>query len=204
MPEWVWIATAAMAGLAALFSALAFLRVGTRPSSGHITVEQISELFRGEGERLRQAGEEQARASRQELGGNLRGFQELTVRSFRDLGDSLGTNIKGFGDTLDSGIKAINERAISIATKLDHDMARMAEEARNNREILRQTIETKLDGAADKQAGAAKDFREQMTESFRGLGNSVAQTLTQLSERQKERLDQVSEALRMQSEKQEK
>ncbi len=85
-------------------------------------------------------------------------------------GDSLGADVKEFGDRLDKGVKTIDERAAAIGAKLDQDMTRMGEEATKNRDALRQTIEAKLDGAATKQTGAAKDLREEMTGSFQSAG----------------------------------
>jgi len=50
----------------------------------------------------------------------------------------------------------------------------MGEEAARNRDALRQTIETKLDDAATKQATAARELREEMTASFGSLSEGSA------------------------------
>ncbi len=144
------------------------------------------------------------RALRQELGDNLRGFQETTLKVFREFGDSIGADVKEFGSRLDKGVQAIDDRAAAIGAELDQDTARMGEEATKNRDALRQTIEGKLDDAATKQTAAAKGLREEMTGSFQGLGRIVSETLTQLGEQQKERLEHVTTALSTLSEKQER
>ena len=141
---------------------------------------------------------------RQELADNLRGFQDTTLKVFREFGDSLGAEVKEFGNRLDKGVSTIDERAAAIGTKLDQDMARIGEEATKNRDALRQTIEGKLDSAATKQTGAAKDLREEMTGSFEKLGRTVSETLTQLGEHQKERLENVTTAVTALSEKHER
>ncbi|HEV7968099.1 MAG TPA: hypothetical protein VGP19_11030 [Candidatus Acidoferrales bacterium] len=41
---------------------------------------------------------------------------------FREFGDSNGAEGKKFGDLLDKGVKAIDERAAAIGSKLDQDM----------------------------------------------------------------------------------
>ena len=204
MTLWIVILAALLAGAAALFAFLAFIRSGDRKPGNEVTAGQVSELLRNESDRIRQAGDEHARALRQELADNLRGFQETTLKVFREFGDSLGGEVKEFGARLDKGVKAIDERAGAIGSKLDQDMGRMGEEATKNRDALRQTIEAKLDGAATKQTGAAKDLREEMTGSFQRLGNTVSETLAQLGEQQKERLEHVTTALSALSEKQER
>ena len=116
----------------------------------------------------------------------------------------IGGDVKEFGNRLDKGVRTIDERAAAIGSKLDQDMTRMGEEATKNRDALRQTIEAKLDGAATKQTGAAKDLREEMTGSFEKLGRTVSETLSQLGERQRERLENVTTAVTALSEKQER
>jgi DNA recombination protein RmuC len=201
---WVVILATVLTGVAALFAFLAYVRGGGRKSGREVTTEQVSQLLRNESDRIRQGADEHARALRQELADNLRGFQETTLKVFREFGDSLGAEVKEFGNRLDNGVKTIDERAAAIGSKLDQDMSRMGEEATKNRDALRQTIEAKLDGAATKQTGAAKDLREEMTGSFEKMGRTVSETLTQLGEHQKERLDNVTTAVTALSEKQER
>lgn len=69
MPFWVTILAAVLAGTAALFAFLAFIR--TRRAGNEVTAEQVSELLRNESDRIRLASDEQARALRQELADNL-------------------------------------------------------------------------------------------------------------------------------------
>lgn len=204
MADWVSVIVIILSGTAAVFSLMAFLRVSRGNDGRQLTQEQVSQLLRDEGDRIRLSGEEQSRGLRQELGENVRGFQDTTLKAFRELGDALGSQVKEFGGRLDAGVKAIDERAIAIGTKLDQDIARMGDEANRNRDTLRQAIEAKLDNAALKQASAAKELREEMTSSFQRLGSNVAETLNQVSAQQKERLDNVTTALAALTEKQER
>jgi len=204
MIAWAIVLAAVLAGVALLFSLLALVRSEARKPGSEITADKMSELIRNESDRIRQAGDEHARALRQELADNFRGFQETTLKVFREFGDSLGGEVKEFGARLDTSVKAIDERAAAIGSKLDQDIARMGEEATRNRDTLRQTIEGKLDGAATKQTSAAKDLREEMTGSFQKLGGVVSETLAQLGEHQKERLEHVTTALSALSEKHER
>ncbi len=185
-----------------LLSLLPFFR-GSRLNL-QITPEIVSRLMRDESEQIHKSGDDQARGLRQEHGENLRGFQETTLRGFRDLGDRLEAQVKEFGTKLDGGIIAIHDRSAAIAVKLDQVIARMGEEASRNGDTLRQSIEVKLDDASTKQSTAAREFREEMTGSFRQLGASIAETLGTISEHQKERLEKVTAALDLMSEKQER
>lgn len=203
MALWVDILVAVLAGIGAVFAFLAFIRGGKRPAN-ELTAEHVSQLVRNESERVRQAGDEQARALRQELANNLRGFQETTLTVFREFGDGLGSQVKEFGNRLDAGINKIDDRAAAIGTKLDLDIGRMGEEATKNRDALRQTIEAKLDGAASAQATAAKGLREEMVGSFQQFGRAVSETVAQFGEQQKERLEQVTSAVSSLSDKQER
>ena len=195
------IVAAVLAGVAALFSILAFIRSGNRSSVDPMTQEQYSQSLRAEADRIRQGAEDNARGVRQELVNNIRGFQETTFRAFRDLGSSLGSEVKEFGVRLDNGIEAIDDRTGTIAAKLDKDIGRMSEEATKNREQLRQSIEAKLEDARANQGTTARELREEMTGSFQLLGSAVTNTLNQLGEQQKERLGNVTNAVDSLSEK---
>ena len=203
MLSWI-IVLAILTCILAILETLTFIRVGKPKPSNDLNAEQISQLLRNESDRTRQIGDEQARALRQEITDNLRGFQETTLKLFRELSDSLAADVTEFGNRLDKGIKAIDERTAGISSQLDQGMTRMGDEATRNRDTLRQTIEARLDSAAEKQGGAAKNLREEMTGSFQKLGSTVSDILTQLSQQQKERLEQVTAALSALSEKQER
>ena len=195
------IATSA-AAISAMFAIVTLLRVRQIPTV--LRPEQLAELLRGEVEHVRQFGEAQSRGLREELGGGLRGFQDSTLKAFRELGDALGARISEFGMRMDAGVKSIDDRSTAIAKKLDDDIAHLGEEAANAREVLRHTIEVKLDDTATKTALAAADSRQEMIANFQRLGSGVANTLSQLGEQQKERLDNVGLALRKLTDTQER
>jgi DNA recombination protein RmuC len=199
MPDWLVYVNLTLAAAAALFAFLAFLRAG-----GGTTQEQISRLLRIEADQARQSAEGHARNLRQELNDNLRGFQETTLKAFRELGNVLANQIKEFGTRLDGGLKEIDERTAGIRTKLDFDIAHMGEEANRHRDVLRQTIEAKLDDATVKQAAAGKEAREEITGSFRQLNTGVADTLDRVGALQKERLENFTKSLDALIEKQDK
>jgi DNA recombination protein RmuC len=80
----------------------------------------------------------------------------------------------------------------------------MGTEAAKNRDALRQQIETKLDGAGDKQAEHSKSLREELNGSFKHLGDHIATTLTDLGHQQKERLETTTKALQTLTDKNDK
>lgn len=204
MPEWLLIVNLFVASAGTLFAVLVFVRLGWIKIGGTLLQDQLSQSLRAENDRARQAADDHARNLRQELHDNLRGFQETTLKGFRELGDLLASQIKEFGTRLDAGLKQIDDRTVGIRAKLDVDIAHMADEANQHRDVLRQAIEAKLDDAAHRQAAAAKDAREEITGSFRQLGTAVADTLSRAGDQQKERLDNVIRSLDTLIEKHEK
>jgi DNA recombination protein RmuC len=204
MPEWVLVVNVLIAGVSALFAILVFFQFSRMSGAGSFLQDQLSQILRGENDRARQAADDHARNLRQELNENLRGFQETTLKGFRELGDVLASQIREFGTRLAAGLKQIDERAAGIRTKLDADIAHMAEQANQHRDLLRQSIESKLDDAAAKQGTAGKEAREEITGSFRQLGTAVADTLSRAGDQQKERLENVTRSLDALVEKHEK
>jgi DNA recombination protein RmuC len=65
-------------------------------------------------------------------------------------------------------------------------------------------VEAKFNDSGAKQAGAARELREEMTGSFQKLGINVATTLKELGDHQRERLDNVTAAIRALTEKNER
>lgn len=188
MVELLTAATFLVACVAALFAFLAFLRSARPKLVDPVVTAPLGQLLRVETDRLYHASETQSRNLRQEL-------IDTTLKSFRELGDGINTQVKGFGGLLEVGIKAIDGRTQTISTKLDEDIAAMGREANQHRDTLRQAIEAKLDDASAKNTTAAKEAREEITASFRNLGSNVDLTLQRIAEQQKERLEGVTRAL---------
>jgi DNA recombination protein RmuC len=176
MEYWIVIVSvvAVVVGAAALVLALLAMQHGTNAGLA-LTEAQLAELLRTESDRMRAANEEQVRGLRQEL-----------------------------GDRLDKGIRAIDDRATAIGKKLDGDLARMGDEAMQNRDVLRKSVEDKLDSASTKQSSASKELRDEVNAGLERLGNKTSDTLVQIGNQQKERLDNVGEQLRTQADKHEK
>jgi DNA recombination protein RmuC len=190
------------AWLAAAFAALGFFRAKAAPQL--LTAQVAAQLLRSETDILRSAVEDQAGRLRQELNQSLKGFQELTVAAFGGLRDGIDGQVRGFGERLDGGIKAIDERAAAIATKLNDEMAQMRAEANADREVLRALIEQKLDHSIGQQADASKILRDELGGNFHRLGTRVSDSLAEAGQIQKERLENITGALTGLTEKLEK
>jgi DNA recombination protein RmuC len=108
------------------------------------------------------------------------------------------------GGRLDGGVKMIDERVQGMAAKLDQDISQMGKEANSGRDILRDSIERRLEEASEKQAVAAKESRDEITSSFRKLGGDVRDTLDRATQEQSAGLKGIAEALGSLTEKQEK
>jgi DNA recombination protein RmuC len=169
-----------------------------------LTEQSAGRILRSETDIVRGAFDEQGRRLRQELNLSLKGFQELTVTAFGSLRDGIESQVRGFGERLDAGIKIIDERAAGIAIKLNDDIAQMRSEANTGRETLRNLIEQKLDLSARQQADSSKVLRDELSENFQRLGARVSQSLGESNLMQKERLDGVASAVSVLSEKLEK
>jgi methyl-accepting chemotaxis protein len=165
MAEWLLVTNLAVTALSLLLALLVLVRVVRMNRPGTSVQDQLVRVLRTENDLARQAADGQARILRQEVNDNLRGFHETTVKTFRELGEVLASQIRDFGSRLDVGLKQISERTTGISTKLDSDIAHMAEEANQHRELLRHAIEIKLDGAASQQAGSAKEARPTVGQS---------------------------------------
>ncbi|MGB5948371.1 MAG: DNA recombination protein RmuC [Parvibaculum sp.] len=170
---------------AAIFAFLAFRRSAKEANGEGIADEiadKIANVIRTETDRVRSETQTQALLTRQELGDNLRGFQ-----------DSLAQR-------LDSGIEAIRTPVATIGQKLDHDMARMEIEAAKSREALGQSITESLDAANQRAQSAARELREELTGNFAKTSDQLAATLLQLGGQQRERLEKVEQGLALMTE----
>ena len=96
--------------LAAAFAILCFLK--SRQPTELLTTRNAAQLLRSETEIVRIAIYDHGRGLRQELG-----------QSFGILRDGIEAQVRSFGDRLNGGVKAIDDRAASIASKLNDDMA---------------------------------------------------------------------------------
>jgi hypothetical protein len=109
------------ASIAAVFAILCFFRIRTPVAA--LTKETAAPILRSETEIVRTALQDQARWLRQELGQSLTSFQEMMLTTFGTIRDGIDGQVRGVGERLDAGIKAIDERAAGISTKLDNDIA---------------------------------------------------------------------------------
>ena len=134
-----------------------------------------------------------ARILREELGAN-----------FGTLRDGIDVQMRGFGERLDDGVKATSERVTAISTKLTHDMEQMRAEANTGRENLRGLIEQKLEQNIAQQSDSAKVLREELGGNFERLGIRVKDCLAETGRIQLERLENVTTALSVLTEKSEK
>src|SRR5437588_12485303 len=107
--------SSASAVIAAVFAILCFLR--TRTAVPALTKESAVPILRSETEIVRTAVQDQARWLRQEIGQSLSSFQEMIVTTFGTMRDGIDGQVRGFGERLDVGIKAIDQRAAGIAIK---------------------------------------------------------------------------------------
>lgn len=190
------VAIAIFAALAAVFSILGYLR-GPGPGANEPNSDQLTQLLRGESDRIRQAGDDQARELRAELANNLTRFQDANLAFFGELRRGIELRVTNFCDTVEKGMHAADVRGSAVATKLDEGLAQIVREAAANRDALGQTVDKKLDDSTEQQMLTARNLREEIFGSFGKLGENVTHallTLTQNQERSQEALKQTVEA----------
>jgi DNA recombination protein RmuC len=159
MVIWITGLGAFFSFIAAILAGLAFLFVyGWRTTQRSVTVEQIAEVSRSETDKIRQFGDGHARSLREELGARI-----------------------------DGGIRTINENTVGIGTKLDQEIARMGQEAQQNRDGLRQAIESALTQYGTHQ----KERLENVTSALGALTEKQEKSLDALRQSVEGRLDTI-------------
>jgi DNA recombination protein RmuC len=186
----------------ALFAVLCFVRV--RPQGAVLTEQAAAHILRSETDILRAAIEDQARSLRQEMLRILAGLQEVTLKTFSTLRDGIDGQVRNFGERLDGSVKATEESVATISLKLVHDMEQMRSEANGARENMRALIEQKLEQNIMQQSENAKILREELGGNFEGLRARVTESLAETGRIQLERLDNVTAALGVLTDKSEK
>jgi DNA recombination protein RmuC len=178
------IAAAVFSLIAALFAVLTFFKAKNEgnPTTGNDA--GITEVIRNEADRARQAVDEQSRGTRQELGDSIRGLQETLFQR------------------LESGIEKVQAPVTAIGRKLDEDMIKMAQEAGQNRDHLRQSIESKLDAASLRNEEAARGLREELTGHFGITTRLLSDTLKGFGDNQHQRLSEMKQQIGEMTDKQ--
>jgi DNA recombination protein RmuC len=165
-------------------------------------VDSVADVVRQEVDRTRSDADEKSRGLRQEVGENIRGFQDSTLLAFGQLSDQLGGKVGEFSKKLDDGLVANQDRIQGIGRKLDEDIARMGKEAGEGREKLRGAIDEKLSAFGQQSTDAGQALRVELAQNFKDLGGSMSRLLEQLGTQQKERLEKVASELAGLTEKQ--
>ncbi len=172
--------TLAFSALAALLALLALLGMGRKSTDRADPAETV----RIEADRIRGDNAEQSRGLRQEIGASLE-RQQATLEQ-----------------RLDSGVAGLRMPVEEIKQKLDADIAKMGVEAGQGRELLRATVEGKLDAFGDRQMNVARDLRTDLVDSFARTTATLAQTIKDLGTQQQERLEKVAAELKGMSDRQ--
>ena len=178
------IAATVFSLVAALFAVLTFFRAKTGTGSTVNNDTGFTEIIRNEADRTRQAADEQARGTRQEFADSVRGLQDTLLQR------------------LDGGIEKVQKPITDISRKLDEDLMNMAQAAGQNRDLLRQSIEGKLDGASLRNEEAARALREELTGHFDKTTRLLSDTLKGFGDSQHQRLGEMKQQIGEMSDKQ--
>jgi DNA recombination protein RmuC len=179
LPDILIIAVLALSAIAAVSAFLVLIGLGRKSIADQQTLaaETMATAIRTEADRTRTDIADQSRGLREELNGSIRRFED------------------SFATRLDAGIENIRAPVAAIGQKLDADIARMAQEASENRDRLRESIETKLDSTDLRFANSARELREELTNNFSSSSNSLVATLQGFGQIQKDQLEKVEREL---------
>jgi DNA recombination protein RmuC len=111
------------------------------------------------------------------------------------LSEQLLRQVDSFGQRLESSNKTTETRINDIGTKLNADIGRMEQGAVATSEGLRSIVERKLDQSGATQSESARNLREELSGSFQRMRQGVSETLGEISNHQKERLDATKLAI---------
>ncbi|UGV27462.1 DNA recombination protein RmuC [Rhodopseudomonas boonkerdii] len=187
------IATLALAFIAALFAIVAVIVVVRRPLA--LERAEVSELLRFEGDAIRAASDAEIRAVRQELVQTINQQQGAAATMMLKLSEQLLRQVDSFGLRLETSNKTTEGRINEIGTKLNTDIGRMEQGAAAHSEALRTMVERKLDQSGAAHADSARNLREELSGSFQRMRQGVSETLGEISNHQKERLDATKLAI---------
>lgn len=179
--------------------------------------DDIAPLLREEVERVRRAGEDQARLLRQELLDGLRGAQETVHATVRELNQTFSHQSRRNAELLNDAIRALETRLDATIARQGADVAalrvELVAEGRRIAEILRTTaheldaagerrqralaeaIGVKFGHVADSGAGLA-GLRDDQIAGLQRLDARITEALSQLGVQQVTRLEQVAQSLR--------
>lgn len=160
MPDTLIYVILVLSLLAALGSMTSVV-VGLRQRG--VAAPDFAGLMRQEADRLRAAADDQARALREEVGGNIRGVL-----------DSLLTR-------LDAEVGRIDTRVGGMDMKLDENLRRLGLEATQHRDGLRQVIDMKLEEAVQRQSTTLTTIGDQQKERLEAVNNSLEQQSQKLA-----------------------
>jgi DNA recombination protein RmuC len=193
MIEIVPAATFIVTIIAATFAVLAFISIRRAPAP--LARMDVSELVRFEGDAVRAAAESNTHTLRLEIGQTLSQNQSAALDMILKLSEHLLKQVDGFGVRLEASNKITELRVTEIGSKLNSDIEQMGQAANSNRETLRGLIEQKLDVSVTAHAEAARNLREELSSSFQRMRQGISETLNEISNHQKERLEASKQAI---------
>jgi DNA recombination protein RmuC len=194
------VATFLIALLATILAFLAYLAARRIPAP--IAKADFIEMLRRESESLREASEANSWALRIEIGQVLSQNQIAALDVISKQSEQLIMQVDVFGTRLEAINRTTESRINEIGTKLNSDIEQLGQAAASNRETLRSLIEQKLDSSAAAHVEAARDLREELGASFQRMRLGISETLNDLGNLQKERLEANRQAIENLAERQ--
>ena len=133
-----------------------------------------------------------------------RSFREEMTASFGNLGSGVGETLGQIGSQQKERLDLVTAALGALSDKHERTQESFRSSIEARLDVHRAESATKLEDATSKQAAAAKEQREELSSHLSGLGSKVAETMVQIGEHQRERLEDVRTSLGALAEKQER
>ncbi len=141
-------------------------------------------VLTGSGERLERTLRDEAGRSREEASAGGKALREEVAGQILTLGESLTGNIRRLGEIQ-------KEKLEAVAAQIE----KLMERQRQDQAELRKSVEAKLAEIRSDGAASAKGLREEVTNTFKQLGETLTANIGSSSQAQKERLEQVAKEI---------
>jgi DNA recombination protein RmuC len=185
------------------------------------SISRSDSTIREEFGRGRDETREASRSLREEVTGQFRALSESVRGSIGDLTTGQNTRLADFAERLDGAKNAAAADAKALREEIQGTLQRLGENVGNRigeliaiqgeklegvtgqisaltegnerrQEILRANVEAKLFELKTDAATSTRALREEVTQNLQSLGGTLTQSVEQISQAQKERLDRVS------------
>ena len=166
-------------------------------------VEEMTKTLQSGIDEMGKAGESRQEKLQQLVDGKLTELKKDSSESDRDLRQEVQNNLKSLGEGITSSIGHLGNIQKEKLEAVAQEISKLIEKQQQDQIELRRTIEAKLVEIRTDSSLSAKGLREEVTNTFKQLGETLTSNIATSSQSQKERLEQVAKEIAGLTQKQE-